>query len=81
MSERPALLRLVSWCVAPWPRVVIVGETAKRYRIRADKPTRLAGRNRWLKPGETALVPKHAVQLLYVAPTSAESDAAEGEKG
>ena len=42
--------------------VELVGQTAHRYRIRAiDKPVRLAGRNRYLQPGETALIPKHAV--------------------
>lgn len=39
----------------------IVGETAKRYRIRAIQRMRLAGRSRFLEAGDTALVPKHAV--------------------
>jgi hypothetical protein len=44
-------------------KVEVVGETPKRYRIRAIERTKLAGRSRWLYPGETALVPKYAVQL------------------
>lgn len=44
--------------------VRIVGETPKRYRIApySDTPVRLAGRARYLQPGETALVPKSAVR-------------------
>lgn len=41
----------------------IVGETPQRYRIQVRQRTPLAGPNRWLQPGETALVPKHAVRL------------------
>jgi hypothetical protein len=47
--------------------VLVVGETSQRYRVQALTETRLAGRHRWLKPGETALVPKHAVTLLESA--------------
>lgn len=43
-------------------KVITVGETPHRFRIRAITPTRLAGRNRWLAPGEEALVPKTAVR-------------------
>lgn len=42
--------------------VRIVGETSAKYRITSDKPVRLAGKNRWLSVGESALVPKHAVR-------------------
>jgi hypothetical protein len=42
-------------------RVQIVGETPKRYRIRALERTRLAGRHRYIESGAEALVPKHAV--------------------
>lgn len=41
----------------------VIKETPKRYRIAVDTPTRLAGRNRTLLPGDTALVPKHAVKF------------------
>ena len=44
--------------------IVVVGETPKKYRIRADQRTRLAGRSRWLEPGQTTLVPRTAVRIL-----------------
>lgn len=44
--------------------VEVVKETPKRYKIRAINRTRLAGLYRYLKPGETAYVPKHAVKLV-----------------
>lgn len=44
-------------------QVEIIGETPKRYRIRALSRTRLAGKCRWIYRGETALVPKDAVQI------------------
>ena len=63
--------------------VFIIGETAKRYRIRAIQRTKLAGRNRWLDSGETALVPKSAVRLtrraLDGASASCQCDAEAGE--
>lgn len=48
-----------------WP-VVIVGETPRRFRVKPDgvNPVRLAGPNRWLQPGDTALVPKHSVRVV-----------------
>lgn len=45
----------------------IIGETAQRYRIQVRQQTPLAGANRWLQPGQTALVPKHAVRLDQAA--------------
>lgn len=42
--------------------IEIIDETPKRFRIRALSRTRLAGRLRWLKAGETALVPKSAIR-------------------
>jgi len=44
--------------------VLVVGETPTRYRVRGITLTRLAGRNRSLAPGETKLVPKHAIKSL-----------------
>ncbi len=57
------LLLMDSYAGRTCTPVEIVGETPKRYRIRAIEDTKLAGRNRWLAAGETALVPKHAVRL------------------
>lgn len=44
-------------------RVQIVGQTPKKYRIRALERTKLGGRNRYIEAGAEALVPKHAVVL------------------
>ncbi len=52
--------------------VIVIGETPTRYRIEAIRPMRLAGRNRSLAAGETALVPRTAVRFLDPhAPTGA----------
>lgn len=42
--------------------VRVIGETETKLRIMVEQPTRLAGRNCWLMPGESRLVPKHAVR-------------------
>lgn len=44
-------------------RVVIVGETPKRFRIKAITRTRLPGRGRYLEIGTEALVPRTAVRV------------------
>lgn len=44
-------------------RVEIIGETPKRYRIKAVRRTKLAGRDRWLEPGDDVLVPKAAIRF------------------
>ena len=56
-------LHLNSYSGRSSTRVEIVGETPKRYRIRAITQTRTAGRLVYLEPGQIALVPKHAVTL------------------
>jgi hypothetical protein len=58
-----ALLRLTGWEGCSESPVSVVGETPKRYRITADQRTKLAGRNRWLAPGERVLVPKNAIKF------------------
>lgn len=50
-------LVLDSWAGRSETPVEIIGQTPKRFRIRAITRTRLAGRDRWLKAGEVALVP------------------------
>jgi len=45
-------------------RVRVIGETLTRFRIQAIERTRLAGRSRYLEPGDTLLVPKYAIRLL-----------------
>lgn len=45
--------------------ITIIRETPKRYEIRNDMEKhaiKLAGRGRWLMPGDTVLVPKTAIQ-------------------
>jgi hypothetical protein len=44
--------------------VLVIGETPKRYRIKAVMRTRMPGRYRWLEAGETALVPKRALSFI-----------------
>jgi len=55
--------------------VWIVGFTPTRFRVRAIVRTKLAGRDRWLEPGATALVPKTAVRTDEMQPAvKAEAD-------
>jgi hypothetical protein len=58
-----ALLLLDGYAGASLQRVLVIGETPQRWRIRAVERTKLAGRGRWLEPGGEALVPKHAIRL------------------
>jgi hypothetical protein len=64
-KQATAFLRLVStyggYTETP---IRIVGETRCRYRIQAIERTKIAGRDRWLSPGATTLVPKHAVKVV-----------------
>lgn len=64
MTHTPvySYLVIVGWHGSSATRVITVGMTAKKFRIRAIERTRLAGRGRWLEPGEEALVPKTAVR-------------------
>lgn len=55
-------LQLDGWAGRTQHKVEVVGETDKRYRIKAITLTKLAGRMRWLRPGDTVLIPKHAVR-------------------
>ena len=58
--ERSARVGLIGWGGSQWFDVIVVGETRTRYRIRCDAGMPLTG-GRYLNPGETALVPKHAI--------------------
>ena len=55
-------LVISGWHGSTAQMVVTVGITPKRFRVRAITRTRLTGRNRWLEPGDIALVPKSAVR-------------------
>lgn len=68
-----AVLCLNSYAGRTETPVEIVGETQKRYRIRASKRVKLAGRNRWLEIGQTALVPKTAVRPTQRVPDAGDS--------
>lgn len=63
MEPRDAYICTDGWEGRTEQFVLVVGETPKRYRIMATQGTKLAGRSRWLKPGQTALVPKYAVRF------------------
>lgn len=71
---RQGYLNLDGWSGISSTLVEVVGATPKRLRIRAIEKTRLAGRWRWLEPGETALVPLRAITD---APLKTEADAPE----
>ena len=57
-----AELGLQGWAGLTWQQVELIGETPKKFRIRAIQRTKLGGRCRWIDPGETTLVPKHAIR-------------------
>lgn len=62
MTPIYSYLVIVGWHGATATKVITVGETPKRIRIRAITRTRLAGVGRWLEPGAEALVPRTAVR-------------------
>jgi hypothetical protein len=51
--------------------VLVVGETPKGYRIEVIERIKLAGRRRWLNPGDRTMVPRHAVKRAAHIPTAA----------
>ena len=59
--KRDGFLCFNDWAGYREEPVRVVGETPTRYRIEADKTILLAGRDRYLMPGRTVLVPKKAV--------------------
>lgn len=77
MADIPAMLCLQSYAGRTEQLVVVVGETPKRYRIRALKWTRLGGGSRFLRAGDTALVPKYAVRF-HATPASRDGGAGKG---
>lgn len=62
-DERTAEVSIDGWFGRRDYEVVVVGETRKKYRIRATADMRLPGRDRWLFYGEITLVPKDAVRF------------------
>lgn len=59
----PAKLCLNGWQGLTKTPCLVVRATPTKYRIEATQRMRLGGRNRWLEPGKTALVPRRAVEL------------------
>lgn len=61
---RLGFLVLLGWHGDSSQPVRVIGETPKRWRIEptGQEPVRLAGK-RWVRPGSSALVPKHAVRF------------------
>jgi hypothetical protein len=63
-TPRAAYLCLDGWAGRSEQAVMVVGETPKRYRIRAVMDgTRMQGNWRQLKAGQEALVPKRAIRF------------------
>lgn len=62
-KEKAAWLHLDGWEGRTKQAVLVVGDTPTQYRIKpiGDEPVKLAGRSRWLLPGNTVLVPKIAI--------------------
>lgn len=58
-----AYLVIQGWHGSTSTKVICVGSTEKRVRIRAIVRTRLQGRGRWLEPGSETLVPRTAVRF------------------
>lgn len=58
----PARLGLNGWHGTSWDTVIVIGETAKRYRITSAKRIVLPG-YRLLEPFGVVLVPKTAVRF------------------
>lgn len=58
-----ALLTLDGWHGRSEQECIVFGETPKRYRITSYRRIKLAGRNRWMEAGGTALAPKHSIKF------------------
>lgn len=60
-AERLAVVCVNSWAGRQEYPCIVIGETAKRYRIQVAAPTKLPAV--LLKPGESYLVPKHSIRF------------------
>jgi hypothetical protein len=67
-KTRIGYLVLDGWAGRSLTAVEVIGQTPRRFRIRAIHLTRLGGRGRWLVTGEAALVPKTAVYSDHGTP-------------
>lgn len=62
-QSRQGFVHLDGWAGRTKQPVEVIGETPKRYRVKAIGKVHLAGRCRVLLDGETALVPKYAISF------------------
>ena len=60
----PAVVCVNSWAGRLEHPCRVIGETPKRYRIEVDKQTALPPGFSLLLPGQTKLVPKHAIRFV-----------------
>jgi hypothetical protein len=60
---REGYIQMDGWSGRHEYRVLVIGETPKRYRVQAVTRTKLAGRDRWIDAGQETLVPKRAVSF------------------
>jgi hypothetical protein len=64
---QPAEIGLNGWGGLWWQKVLVIGETRQRYRIKSPDGERVGlARGRSIRGDETALVPKHAVRFQEV---------------
>jgi hypothetical protein len=67
-KSRVGYLVLNGWAGRSVTAVDVIGETPRKFRIRAIHHTRLGGRQRSLEAGETTLVPRTAVVTDHGTP-------------
>lgn len=70
-DERAATFWMQGWEGKTGTPCLVIGETAKRYRVRLISKSKLPGRNRWGEPGQVVLMPKRA--LTFASPPSPSS--------
>jgi hypothetical protein len=64
MEPEIALLCLDGYAGRSKTKVLVIKECPKRILIEAITRTQLAGRSRWLDPGQRAYVPKRAIKWM-----------------
>lgn len=72
-TPKDGWLQFDDWAGRYQVKVLVVGETPKRYRIRALRDMRLAGRNRSLRKDAEALVPQTALTFKPLTLRSADT--------
>lgn len=67
LTEVAGYILIDSWAGRQRVNVTIIGETAKKYRVRLRQRASLPGRRRLLDVGEVTLVPKDVVRREVAA--------------